>query len=86
MKENQVADKIRSVIKAGKQAVVEVQIQTFIELWFRGKKFTDKGFTKKLLDFARTYDFGYVLILNRQKVAVAIRLWEKGSQIELKGD
>jgi len=86
MKENQIADKIRESIKASKYNIVEIQIQTFINLWFQGKQFSDNGFTKKLIDFTRSYDFEYVLILNRQKIAIAIRFWEKGSQIELKGE
>jgi len=84
MKEKQVADKIRESIKAGKYDIIEVQIQTFIGLWFQGKQFSDKEFTKKLMAFTKTYDFDNVLILNKQKVATAIRFWEKGSQIELK--
>ncbi len=84
MNDKDVAKKIREAIKGNKSNVLEIVIQTFADMWFQGKRFTDKDFTKKLMGFARTYDFGYVLILNQHKIAVAIRIWEKGRQIELK--
>lgn len=85
MHEYDVAKKIRETIRANKSNVLEAVIQNFIDMWFRGRKFSDMEFTKKLMAFTKTYDFGYVLILNQHKVATVIRFWEKGSQIELKG-
>ncbi len=86
MSDKDVAKKIRETIRANKSNVLEIVTQTFTDMWFRGRKFSDIEFTKKLMAFAKTYDFGYVLILNQHKIAVAIRIWEKGSQIELKGE
>ncbi|KKM84742.1 hypothetical protein LCGC14_1296100 [marine sediment metagenome] len=83
MHDYEIAKKIRADIKLGKIGILEVIIQNFVNLWFRGKQFTNKGFTKKLMSFAKTYDFGYVIILNGHKQGVAIRFWEKKSQIEL---
>lgn len=85
MNEYGVAKKIREIIRASKNNVLEVVMQNFADMWFRGKQFSDIEFTKKLMAFAKTYDFGYVLILNQHRTATAIRFWEKGSQIELKG-
>ncbi|KKL95562.1 hypothetical protein LCGC14_1853380 [marine sediment metagenome] len=84
MHDYEIAKKIRADIKSGKIGVLEVIIQNFINLWFQGKQFTDKNFTKKLMNFAKTYDFGYVIILNGRKQGIAVRLWERKSQIELK--
>ena len=86
MHEYEVARKIRETIKSDKIGILEIIIQDFINLWFQGKRFTDEDFTKKLMSFAKTYDFGYVVILNSRKQGVAIRFWEKKSQIELKGE
>jgi hypothetical protein len=84
MHDYEVARKIREAIKSGKIGMLEVIIQTFADLWFRGKRLTDRDFTKKLMNFAKTYDFGYVVILNGHKQGIAIRFWEKKTQIELK--
>jgi len=84
MHDYEIAKKIRADIKLGKIGILEVIIQNFINLWFQGKQFTDKNFTKKLMNFAKTYDFGYVIILNGRKQGIAVRLWERKSQIELK--
>ena len=86
MHEYEVAKKIRADMKLGKVEILEVIIQDFINLWFQGKRFTDEDFTKKLMSFAKTYDFGHVIILNGRKQGIAIRFWEKGRQIELKGE
>ena len=83
MHDYEIAKKIRADIKANKIGMLEVVIQNFIDLWFRGKRFTDIDFTKKLMSFAKTYDFGYVIILNSHKQGIAIRFWEKKNQIEL---
>jgi len=84
MNEKAVANKIRETIRTNKNNVLEVVIQNFADMWFRGRKFSDTQFTKKLINFAKTYDFDYVLILNQHKIATVIRFWEKGSQIESK--
>lgn len=82
----EIAKKIRADIKANGTGLLEVITQNFVNFWFQGKKFTEKDFTKKLMNFAKTYDFGYVIILNRHTQGIAIRFWEKKSQIELKGN
>lgn len=84
MHDYEIAKKIRADIKSGKIGILEVIIQNFVNFWFQGKRFTDKDFSKKLMSFAKTYDFGYVIILNGHKQGIAIRFWEKKSQIELK--
>lgn len=84
MHEYEIAIKIRAGIKSSKVGILEVIIQDFVNLWAQGKILIDKDFTKKLMSFAKTYDFGYVVILNRRKQGVAIRFWEKKTQIELK--
>jgi hypothetical protein len=77
MGEYDIAKKIRELIEASNGSSVEIVTKSFVDLWFRGKKFTDIDFTKKLIDFSNTYDFGHVIILNHRGVMEAIRFWEK---------
>ncbi len=81
MNEYNIAATIRRTIKSNHNSWAEIVIQTFPNLWFRGKKFTDSDFTKKLMQFAKIYEFGYVTILNNHGVGVAIRFWEKEKPI-----
>lgn len=78
MEEKDLAKKIKSNINE------DVPLEVFVNLWFRGKKFSDDQMTSKLLKFADKYNLDYLIVLGKPS---RVRFWElKNIELLEKGE
>lgn len=75
MNDDEIALRIKQGISAN-NGLVEIPIQEFGQVWFKGKKVKDKDFTKKMLDFTEKYELKYITILTPKLKPIAIRFWQ----------
>lgn len=82
MTEDNVAREINKLID--NKGIAEVNINTFMSLWFHNKKFNERDMTEHFLRFKDTYGLDYILILNHRKGVSKVRFWRKTNENEQK--
>ena len=80
--ELELAQSIKNLLSKNQDNVVELDIRTFYNLWFRGRKVDLNVLTDKMLRFSETYGLDYVIIVDKKSRLggvgryLAVRLWD----------